>query len=266
MIPLTAFQSIHWWYEQINNYAYRQLTFSKDRFPALSGLAKEFSDRTGYHYKAGIWLEDFRRGLLWSALGNEVNLSHSPSWSWAAVVGNGQNFSIYRCGNSFWSYLESKEAEIIDIFVETVGNNAFGQVISAKLCLHGLCHTPKTIWDANSFVFEEDWKYGGKERLDTKSHPEPGVIHLYMDTKDDSLQILWERNVLVMHIARFAYTHFPLHYEWEFPEDEKRENAFALLLQPNAGSNETYRRIGIAEMPHAGSEELGWEMKTVTIV
>jgi hypothetical protein len=50
---------LNWWY------ACRQMTIPEDMFPAFSGLATEFASRTGYRWKAGIWVEDFRRGLLW---------------------------------------------------------------------------------------------------------------------------------------------------------------------------------------------------------
>jgi len=42
------------WYEKVYNYAARQITFKKDRFPAIAGLAREVAARTGYQYKAGL--------------------------------------------------------------------------------------------------------------------------------------------------------------------------------------------------------------------
>ncbi|KAF8850629.1 HET-domain-containing protein, partial [Acephala macrosclerotiorum] len=80
-----AWQAMNWWYEQINSYASRLLSFESDRLLAISGLAKMFAFRTGCHYYAGIWAEDFRRGLLWNSEGQRVGWDHSPSWSWAAI-------------------------------------------------------------------------------------------------------------------------------------------------------------------------------------
>jgi hypothetical protein len=85
--PELRFQALAWWYGQVNAYACRLLTFKGNRFPPLSGLAKEVSDRIVYHYKAGIWLGDFSRGLLWTGFGGALNQDHSPSWSWLYLRG-----------------------------------------------------------------------------------------------------------------------------------------------------------------------------------
>jgi hypothetical protein len=54
------------------------MTFPEDKFPAFSGSAAEFANRTGYQWKAGIWVQDFRRGLLWEP-GLGVSWDFSPS-------------------------------------------------------------------------------------------------------------------------------------------------------------------------------------------
>ena len=43
----------------MSDYGKMSLAFAKERFPAMSGLAREFSGGTGYTYKAGI-LESFK--------------------------------------------------------------------------------------------------------------------------------------------------------------------------------------------------------------
>jgi hypothetical protein len=78
---------IHWWYELVTDYSRRQLTYEKDRIPAFDGLAREFSERTGYHYYSGIFREDYHRGLLWmSQSGQRTTEGNSPSWSWASSI------------------------------------------------------------------------------------------------------------------------------------------------------------------------------------
>lgn len=49
----------------VEGYAEQQLTFEKDRLPAIAGLAKRVSELTGYTYKAGLCAEDLVRGLAW---------------------------------------------------------------------------------------------------------------------------------------------------------------------------------------------------------
>ena len=83
---------IHWWYNLVTNYSLRQLTYERDRIPAFAGLAREFSERTGYHYSSGIWKEDYRRGLLWmSQSGKSTTEGNAPSWSWVASTPDQDN-------------------------------------------------------------------------------------------------------------------------------------------------------------------------------
>ncbi|KAF2492606.1 HET-domain-containing protein, partial [Lophium mytilinum] len=74
------------WYKIVENFMNRNLTFPEDRFPAISGIAREVCDHTGYTYKAGLWEEDILTGLLWWAYGDGVPSTQyrAPSWSWAS--------------------------------------------------------------------------------------------------------------------------------------------------------------------------------------
>jgi hypothetical protein len=71
----------------VNYYVRRKLTFQSDKLVALSGIAQSIKRRfPDSRYLAGIWLDDFHRGLAWTApVGGamEVAKSIAPSWSWA---------------------------------------------------------------------------------------------------------------------------------------------------------------------------------------
>jgi hypothetical protein len=71
----------------LDDYANPFLTVSSDKLPAISGLAREIQIHTSATYKAGIWLEDDYRGLLWSYFdsGRRIDPYRAPSWSWAAM-------------------------------------------------------------------------------------------------------------------------------------------------------------------------------------
>jgi hypothetical protein len=102
------FQIIQWWYSQINDYTNRQLTLSHDQFPAFSGIAKMFSDLTQWHYKAGILIEDFRRGLLWQSRGRDKHADIAPSWSWAVVEhGKSTYGNIYEYIRAHQTYINN---------------------------------------------------------------------------------------------------------------------------------------------------------------
>jgi hypothetical protein len=85
----------NWWFQVLADYTTRNLTFSSDKFAAISGLAKElntiFLNETGVEdiYVAGIWLGALRECLLWTPVWpidvqrNSPHMDRAPSWSWA---------------------------------------------------------------------------------------------------------------------------------------------------------------------------------------
>jgi len=84
-----------WWYMHVNDYTNRQLTFDKDRIPAIRGLVNAFSERTGYRYLNGIWLEDAVQALAWRNSGHSVDFNQGPSWSWTSLVPKPAKEPIY---------------------------------------------------------------------------------------------------------------------------------------------------------------------------
>lgn len=73
----------------------RDITYEKDTFPAVSGLAKTLQPFIGGRYLAGIWENDVLNGLAWKVSDEydfrnpgppEPNYegSYSSSWPWAA--------------------------------------------------------------------------------------------------------------------------------------------------------------------------------------
>lgn len=82
------------YYEMVSEYSKRDLTYSKDKLPAFSGLAGRYRDAFDGEYLAGLWSTDFHRGLLWSlrlsppsSSCSAVHPYRAPSWSWASVDG-----------------------------------------------------------------------------------------------------------------------------------------------------------------------------------
>jgi hypothetical protein len=136
------------WGKMVEEYGLRGLTKEEDKLAAISGLAHEIGTRTGGTYYAGLWKEDFVRGLLWGSYppvrnGNSRSGLQqkwrrpqtyvAPSWSWASVIGpvsmmnvsdsievmfeNAQRTDKYE----FWSRIE-----VID--VEPAGRNPYGAI------------------------------------------------------------------------------------------------------------------------------------------
>lgn len=89
------------WYEAVERFSVRKLTFSRDKLPALSGIARQCqtqlhpSDETEprrQEYLAGLWRGDLHRGLLWRCSYARSTVipqpQRAPSWSWAAFDGS----------------------------------------------------------------------------------------------------------------------------------------------------------------------------------
>lgn len=77
------------WSSIVEEYTEREITYEKDRLPALAGLASRYRQATGYTYLAGLWLEEMPRSLLWHRDDDarpNANETNVPSWSWASVT------------------------------------------------------------------------------------------------------------------------------------------------------------------------------------
>ena len=137
-------------------YCSRELTKDSDRLPALSGLARRFSeimlekfDRKE-QYLAGIWRGSLPQDLLWhvAARLNRYKKGgerqdrpknwRAPTWSWASVEGDIQcsrYFEIYTDNYLPW---ESR-VQVLDASTELAGSDPFGQVRAGPLNYLRLC-------------------------------------------------------------------------------------------------------------------------------
>lgn len=78
------------WYQCVDEFSGRSLTFSSDKLPAIAGLAAAFDDETMGEYLAGIWARQIGLNLAWSRvyqLLTKPDAYRAPSWSWASVDG-----------------------------------------------------------------------------------------------------------------------------------------------------------------------------------
>ncbi|RBA12650.1 heterokaryon incompatibility protein [Fusarium proliferatum] len=79
------------WSNLVERYSSCDLTFSKDKLPALSGVAQVFASATGDKYAYGMWHSRIVEQLLWRVAtpnpGRSLPQSKVPSWSWASLDG-----------------------------------------------------------------------------------------------------------------------------------------------------------------------------------
>jgi len=81
----------HLWRELITDYTKLSLTYPRDAFPALSGIAKMIASRLNDEYIAGSWKTNLISDLAWYFTAEAGKLCEpakpwrAPSWSWASV-------------------------------------------------------------------------------------------------------------------------------------------------------------------------------------
>jgi len=89
-----AADAFHYWHDQVMEYTRRRMTLSKDKLPALAGVAREISQIAGGTYIGGLWEQNLIYDLCWERYLWEVELYiamdryHAPTFSWASVGGN----------------------------------------------------------------------------------------------------------------------------------------------------------------------------------
>ncbi|KAF3041022.1 hypothetical protein E8E11_001572 [Didymella keratinophila] len=77
------------WFQLTEDYSLRDLTKSKDKLPALAGIAEVYQ---GQHaqYLAGLWSDQLPAALMWHSLDANAKRHEAyraPSWSWASLQG-----------------------------------------------------------------------------------------------------------------------------------------------------------------------------------
>jgi hypothetical protein len=131
------------WYRIVEEYMPRELTRPEDMFPAISSIAREVHRQTGFTYRAGIWLEDFHRGLLWTFCGESERCGSyvAPTWSWGSIrtIRNPKQHTHYRpqAGENL-SVIPDVKAKLLGCNVTPRGDDTFGQITHAAITLRGL--------------------------------------------------------------------------------------------------------------------------------
>ncbi|OCL01851.1 HET-domain-containing protein, partial [Glonium stellatum] len=147
------------WYHMVENYTSRNLTYSSDKFPAISGLARETQKMTSDEYLAGLWRNDLTTGLMWVPKEkrklDRASRYRAPSWSWAALDGPiSYNAAICDEGQEF-------RLEVLEVKVKPAGFDKLGAVesgfIRATCCLKETKVLEKNVFDVYEFEDGQGW-------------------------------------------------------------------------------------------------------------
>ena len=283
-------RALCWWYGMLTFYLRKDLTRYSDRLPAIAGLAKDFSNYTGFHYKCGIWEEDILGGLSWIAYGQKQSgdfSTSSPSWSWVSMqkgfFGDGRGIvDFYRWNLDGWSgtgflYMP---AEVLDVSIKNKFGDIYGQVESASITLKGPCQLMKQCLSPPFFINKAltsilgDCKFMNKfDLLPSRFNNIYCIMDYASATQNNYSALDLNPNVIYFRLGkceRWEMRHLRLFEKFYTPKRPlpKRVNDawLALILEPVENCADTFRRIGIAEISTEIQGLESWPVKTVVIV
>lgn len=131
------------WYTAVQKYSSRELTFDKDRLPAIAAIAERISTfRPNDRYLAGLWESTVLFDLIWYSpdpisditRGNIGTHVHIPTWSWA-ILRNEVRWP--------WSHDQKyrlpgqplRNSEVLDVTHCCEGAAVAGQILQACITL-----------------------------------------------------------------------------------------------------------------------------------
>ncbi|MCJ1235907.1 hypothetical protein MMC14_003881 [Varicellaria rhodocarpa] len=291
------------WYRIFENYSNRLLTFEDDRFNAISGVAKELQQQSLMTYKAGIWLEDFRIGLLWIVEGRGMPASHyyAPSWSWASLKikkhwGTSINliFELYYRVRNLELDSKGENCELLSCTVGPATDDPFGRLLSGVIRLKGRW-MPYSCWSVNTPTYFNTYWLKAKSHVATRGigfpdRPDQLICSFDWEPDDSDIEedevdefqggtnededvntkaeensresYVWNEEILqnasLFQIGKFTYK--------ASGDGESRSVIYALILI-SAGDSDTFRRIGVAEVPDVDEQgNTGWQTRDVSII
>ena len=126
------------WRFLVRAYSGRRLSYSKDRLPAIAGMADQYCELTSQEYLAGLWRENLPIDLVWSSWGWEESdkpprVLVGPSWSWASIDGG----VAFIAEPIRYDFPMEVHARIHSVHCSVPGNNPFGQVERGELDISG---------------------------------------------------------------------------------------------------------------------------------
>lgn len=124
------------WSWIVGEYSKGQLTKIQDKPVAIAAIAQEIQSKSHDRYVAGMWHNDLAIQLCWYVCG--ITQDHAspnyiaPTWSWLSTTGQ---VSYPRSDPSYRSGDEVIYISILDVNIETLGNNMFGGLKTGSLLL-----------------------------------------------------------------------------------------------------------------------------------
>lgn len=122
------------WQRLVGDYSQLNITFERDIFPAVSGIAKAFQNVKKSKYVAGLWETSLLEDLAWHVeaafdWGYPLEEWRAPSWSWASTSSHVAFVQMYEGLEPFCS--------LINASVTLAGPDPTGEITEAHLLIKG---------------------------------------------------------------------------------------------------------------------------------
>ncbi|KAH7061925.1 heterokaryon incompatibility protein-domain-containing protein [Paraphoma chrysanthemicola] len=129
----TSMQAIKMWHRIVSCFTSCELTYQKDKLPALQGVARRLQDERSSAYFAGLWEDSIWYDALWYVLEPERATSsgyRAPSWSWASREGE-----VHYVPNKFLA----PTATVVNVATIPAGDDPMGEILDGLLTIRGPC-------------------------------------------------------------------------------------------------------------------------------
>ena len=176
---LTSTQMHEVWNDLVQHYTRCNLTMSKDKLVAISGIVKCLQPSFKIDYLAGLWRDDLLEQLLWHVdearrylAGEKRPEYRAPSWSWASI-----DAPIRQTKRYFYQEVVHM-ATIIEAHVTPVTEDATGQVADGYVRLRAPLFPvnvdiSKRPFYSKPFCSVLFWDWG---KLESISHINPDIL------------------------------------------------------------------------------------------
>jgi len=162
------------WLDIVKNFSQLKLTSSKDKLPALAGIASRFANRLQSEYLVGIWWTDVGRGLLWRVdfePREDMDARHSvransyraPTWSWASIdLVENRPCSVWIGYGFLAPHFEldvlDKRFEVLDWKCDISGSNPYGCVMDGHLLVKGAALATTLFYDGSRTDSDDEYE------------------------------------------------------------------------------------------------------------
>ena len=224
-----------------DSYSVRTLTYETDILPALSGLARAFQTSSDANphgsndYLAGIWRDDFAKGLLWihgefNGVWPHKNITKSyvaPTWSWASLHGR-VRFPDWKARQA-----DSRADEFTPLLIDTkilsAAGDEMGALITAELTF--MAHLLQVVVEVRERRLDYDTFIGSNKYV---VHTGIAIASCAFDANHkEALDNLYLMQVQVQRTVN---------------PKERISTPTALLLQRCETTPHHYRRVGCARL------------------